>query len=230
VVLGDARFDVSIANHGPLTCAFGALPIGSTATKTSTPADSVSSNDTVGCYHRWAVSAAGLLTRHSRGKDPTVLTTAALVVATLLSSAAIALPPAGADISVDFTSSSSTVLLPGAKLDLSITNHGPDPLTSATVVVQFGATAGSTWPTPCAFDTAAKTLTCTFSALPVGSTATISATVYFGVNGRPTHFFNTATRTASTPSDPNSANDTDTMRCSFSGSWFPPPPGPTLYC
>ncbi len=159
-----------------------------------------------------------------------MLTTAALLAATLLGAAATTPLPAGADISVGFNLTSSTVLLPGALAEVSITNHGPQPLTSATVAVQFGANALTIPPTPCAFDRAAKTLTCTFGPLPVGSTAMIPTTIYFLLGGAPTRFSNTATRTASTPSDPNSANDTDTEDCTYFGGGFPPPPIQTLYC
>lgn len=166
-----------------------------------------------------------------------MLLSAATLVASLLGAMATPLsgatapapPPASADISVDLTSTGRTILLPGANFDLSITNNGPDPLTSATVVVQFGVQAGTTPPAPCTFDAVSK-LTCAFGALPVGSTAKVSTTVYFRVSGPPMRFSNTATRTTSTPADPNGANDIDTVGCSFLGSSFPPPPIPTLYC
>ena len=169
-----------------------------------------------------------------------MLTTAALLAATVLGAAATA-PPAtgaaatvppvtGADIAVGLASSSSTLLLPGARFDLSITNHGPEPLTSATVVVRFGADAAPALPPSCAFDGATEALTCTFGALPAGGTATASTTVYFLISGPPTRFSNTATRTASTPADPDSANDTASVGCSFQGSTFPPLPVPSLYC
>lgn len=161
-----------------------------------------------------------------------MLTTAALLAATLLGAAVTTPPPAGSDISVDLTLTSTKVLLPGAYYEVSITNHGPDPLTSATVVVQFGVDAASGWPQPCPAD-GPRTLTCTFGALPVGETATISSPypMYMSVYGRPFRFDNTATRTASTPSDPNSANDTDTESCSYlGGGGIPPSPVPTLYC
>jgi hypothetical protein len=158
-----------------------------------------------------------------------VLSFAAALAATLLGAAATTPFPTGADISVDLNME-STVLLNGAHVEVSITNHGPKPLASATVVVQFGANAAPTQPMPCAFDGAAETLTCSFGALPVGSTATIPTTVYFLISGRPIRFSNTATRTASTPSDPNSANDTDSEDCNYIGGGFPPPPIPTLYC
>ncbi|ONI87562.1 hypothetical protein ALI144C_09270 [Actinosynnema sp. ALI-1.44] len=160
-----------------------------------------------------------------------MLTTAALLAATLLGAAATAPLPVAADISVDLAVTSTTYLLPGANFELSITNQGPEPLTSATVVVRFGADGGPTFPTPCAFDSAADTLTCPFGALPVGGTAKISFTAYFAIGGPPMHFTNTATRTASTPLDPDSANDSDSVRCDYIGSGgFPPPAVRTLYC
>nr|WP_225953719.1 DUF11 domain-containing protein [Kibdelosporangium phytohabitans] len=157
------------------------------------------------------------------------MTTAALLAATLLSGAANVPLPARADISVDLALT-STIVLPGARVELSITNHGPEPLTSATIVVRFGADAGVAQPAPCTFDAAADTLTCPFGPLPVGGTATISTTTYFLLGGPPTRFANTAARTVSTPLDPNSANDTDSEYCTYLGGGFPPPPVPTLYC
>lgn len=162
-----------------------------------------------------------------------MLTTAALLAATLLGAAATAPVPSGADISVDLALTSTTVLLPGAYVDVSITNNGPDPLTSATVVVQFGVNVASGYPQPCPLDAATDTLTCTFGALPPGATATISSgyPVTMVVGGKPFRFANTATRTASTPSDPVSANDTDTEYCYYAGGGgIPLPPVPTLFC
>ena len=153
-----------------------------------------------------------------------MLTTAALLAATLTA------PLPAADLAVDLDATSFTVLLPGATVDLSITNHGPDPLTSATVVVHFGANAAPARTEQCTFDGDTENLTCTFGALPAGATATISATVYFLISGPPQRFTNTATRTASSPADPDGTDDTDSVDCSFLGSSFPPSPVPTLYC
>lgn len=160
-----------------------------------------------------------------------MLTTAALLAATLLGATATAPLPSGADLSVDLHLATTVVLLPSAQVHLSVTNHGPDPLTSATVVVRFGVDAWAFQPAPCTFDPTADTLTCPFGALPAGATATISTNVHLLVGGPPLLFDNTATRTASTPADPNGANDTDTHRCYYTGGGgIPPPPTPTLHC
>jgi Domain of unknown function DUF11 len=154
-----------------------------------------------------------------------VFSAALLVAASLLGP-----PSATADIAVDLDAITQPVLLQISTFDVTVTNHGPDPVTSATVVVQFDARAYPPGTSPCAYDATAKTLTCTFGPLAVGGTATISTTILFPTNGPPTTYFNTATRTASTPTDPNSTNDSDQHNCVFLGGGFPPSPVQSLYC
>lgn len=151
--------------------------------------------------------------------------------AALLVAASLLGPPtATADIAVDLDARTQPVLLQISTFDVTITNHGPDPVTSATVVVQFDTRAYAPGASPCAYDATAETLTCTFGALPVGGTATMSTQILFPTNGPPTMYLNTATRTTSTPPDPNSTNDSDPNNCVFLGGSFPPSPIQTLYC
>ena len=136
----------------------------------------------------------------------------------------------GADLKVRLSAVGS-LLLAGARYTVSITNNGPEPLTSATVVVRLDPRAFTTSGSPaCPFDTTADTLTCTFGALPVGGTATSSESVYFVINDNRATLDATATRTASAPSDPSARNDTDSVACTYQA----PPPfgtgGPLTTC
>jgi hypothetical protein len=154
--------------------------------------------------------------------------TAALVLAASLLGAMPA--QQAADLSVDLDAQ-GLLLLPGARYDVSITNHGPDALESATVVVTLEHPVMQSTPTACVLDTAARTLTCSFGSLPAGGTVTASGYVYYLINGAPKSVKATATRTASTPSDPDPSNDTDTKTCWFEGpSGIPPSIHPPLRC
>lgn len=154
--------------------------------------------------------------------------TAALALAASLLGA----PPAqqAADLSVDLLAR-GTLLLPGARYDVVITNHGPDALESATVVVTLEHQVLGTAPTACVVDTVARTMTCSFGPLPAGGTATASGYVNYLITGPPRQVTATANRTASTPADPNPGNDTDTKSCWYSGPpGIPLPPYPPLWC
>jgi hypothetical protein len=158
-----------------------------------------------------------------------VFTTALALVASLVVAAPVQ-QSAAADLSVGLSAQHSTVVLPGARYDVTVTNHGPDPLESATVFVTFEypVTRGGT--PPCAVST--KTMTCEFGSVPVGGTATMSVWIYyFGLPG-PGPVTATATRTASNPPDPNAGNDTATERCWYYGpSGIPIQPyPPPLWC
>ena len=74
----------------------------------------------------------------------------------------------------------------------------------------------ATMPANCTADGPAQTITCDFGPLPAGSTATASPVLYlmhhdmgFG------QFSATATRTASTPLDPNPGNDSAVHDCHY---------------
>jgi hypothetical protein len=131
----------------------------------------------------------------------------------------------GADLAVDLAAT-GTVLIPGARYDVTVTNNGPAALTSATVVVALdpGTYSGST--SPCVVNGAANTMTCSFGPLPAGGTATLGGWAYFSLPLSQTSVDATATRTASVPADPQPGNDTDTAHCTYTSEpgVFPPPP------
>lgn len=159
-----------------------------------------------------------------------MFTTALLLAASLFGAAPTA------DLAVDLEAGHETLLLPGARYDVTITNHGPEPIDSATVVVTFEYQTLSSATEPCVHEPTAYTITCTFGPLAAGATATLSRTIYYlglpwASPSRPTPVNATATRTASTPADPNPANDADTKRCLYRGpAGIPPSPFPTLSC
>lgn len=155
-----------------------------------------------------------------------------LTIAALVAGLLGVVPQSGsADLAVDLNAQ-NTILLAGARYDVTITNNGPDRLESATVVVQLdNAPLPSGAQNTCTVDRDARTLTCDFGALAVGASATRSATVYYSLGGRPRLIYATATRTASTPADPNQANDSDTKTCFYNGAQgIPIPPTPSLTC
>jgi hypothetical protein len=158
-----------------------------------------------------------------------MFTTALLLAASLFGAAPTA------DLAVDLKAQ-GTYLLPGARYDVTITNHGPEPLASATVVVTLQYQTWLSTTEPCVHDSAAYAITCTFGPLAAGATATLSRTVYYSgipldTPSRPTPVDATATRTASIPADPNPANDADTKRCWYWGpAGIPPSTIPPLTC
>lgn len=151
------------------------------------------------------------------------LLVAAVAAGLLVPGAPAAATASSADLAVDLTPD-SMVLLPLVDYQVSVTNNGPQPLTSATVVVSLDPRATPPSSPPCAYANA--TLTCTFGALPVGATATLTNRVYYDVMYTEAVLDATATRTASTPADPVAANDTDTARCRHEQEsvGFPPLP------
>jgi hypothetical protein len=116
-------------------------------------------------------------------------------------------------------SSVGYLLVPYGRFDISITNRGAAPLQSASVTLRADRPMNPTQ-TPCVVDQPASTLTCQFGAVPVGATATASSVILFNMiyNPRGDRVHLTVSRDASTPVDPNPANDTAVGTC----SWYPP--------
>jgi hypothetical protein len=127
-----------------------------------------------------------------------------------------------ADVAVDLEAR-PTLLIPAAYYDVTVTNNGPDALTSATVVVRFARKTLPASSSPCVHDTTAGTLTCTFGPLAAGATATKTTYIHFFLSSTPGPVDATATRTASAPADPDPVNDADAENCWYrGGSVFPP--------
>jgi len=137
--------------------------------------------------------------------------------------------PASADLAVGLGATGS-LLISEVFYSVSVTNNGPGALASASVTVRMDPRVGFlTGTSPCTLDKAAATLTCPFGSLPSGATATDKASVYFYVFMRPFTIKATATRTSSTPADPNNANDSASHDCFWAYSGGSTPPS-RMYC
>ncbi|MEU5434403.1 glycine-rich protein [Streptomyces sp. NPDC020719] len=127
-------------------------------------------------------------------------------------SVSITYAPAVADIAVHVTAQPRLgILVPYLRYNLTADNTGPDAAASATITASLprgttatGLSAGCT--------SSPGTVTCTYEAIASGAGATKSFDI-------PLHLLSlgrvsvTGARTASTPTDPNAANDSDTADC-----------------
>ncbi|MGC5399221.1 hypothetical protein ACPXCP_26200 [Streptomyces sp. DT20] len=122
--------------------------------------------------------------------------------------------PAGAapeaDLAVALTATHAPGLL-GGRIDytLTLTNNGPDTLTSATVTATLPP--GTATSPDCAITPG--TATCTATALASGASTTRHVSVPVALLSLGTPYTVTATRTTSAPTDPHPANDTATRTC-----------------
>ncbi len=134
--------------------------------------------------------------------------------------------PADADLAVELDAVGHFVM-PGAQYTISLTNNGPQALTSATVVIQLDPRAGGVFnPPPCPYDEVADTLTCSFGAIAVGATAVMATSWVVYSLTTATQVDATATLATSTPSDPDPANDSASSTCDYRADpgGFPPVP------
>ncbi|MBM7774407.1 putative repeat protein (TIGR01451 family) [Actinokineospora baliensis] len=152
------------------------------------------------------VCAAG-----TTGACSSYLTGIAALDAGSSTSAAVVAGPPSADTGVKLVAAAPLL---GARIDytVTITNNGPDATTSGSVIVTLpGATTGVT-STTCNPNPATRTATCPIGALPPGAVATHTVQASFGVLALgPLNA--TATRTISTPTDPNPGNNASTASC-----------------
>jgi hypothetical protein len=139
---------------------------------------------------------------------------AAVAIVTVFSAPAVSAKTAEADLAVHLGAFGLT--LPMVFYAVSVTNNGPDPITSATVVVHVDPRA-SFLGAPCTLDKPSATLTCQFGSLGSGATATIRSPVHFNLQAS-TLLNATATLATSTPADPNSANNSESHSCYWDGS------------
>ncbi len=137
-----------------------------------------------------------------------------------------------ADLAVGLNASEVLLLTRTVKYDVSVTNNGPASLGSATVTVQLPVYAFASSGKACSFDSGNDTLSCPFVDLAPGATATVTAWIPYSVPHKGvTPLPATATLTASTPADPNAANDSDEANCYHIPSDGPlVPPPPQVFC
>ncbi|MGB3441417.1 MAG: hypothetical protein WBA97_21920, partial [Actinophytocola sp.] len=128
----------------------------------------------------------------------------------------VAFGPAEPEADLDINLTAATVFLQPSRIDYTVTatNDGPDALTSATVVTAVpSSTSSVTNLGPCSYNNTLKQVSCPVGALANNSSTnfTFRATISGLTIGLPLNA--AAQRTASTPDDPNPANDTDTANC-----------------
>ncbi|MFD7291230.1 hypothetical protein [Streptomyces sp. NPDC059863] len=142
--------------------------------------------------------------------DTATHTTSGIPVGTTPVDIAIAERPT-ADVGVELTATPRPGLLNG-RIDytVTLTNHGPRTLASATVTVDLPTPTGATSP-DCTLTTGKAT--CTTTGLAPGAGTTHRITVPVAVLSLGTPYTVTATRTTSTPTDPNPANDSASRTC-----------------
>ena len=123
---------------------------------------------------------------------------------------AVVNPPA-ADIAVRLTAS-STLLSPTITYKITGTNLGPGQVTSGTITLRVPDSTVFVSSSTCSYVAATRTASCSVGQLPNGASVvhTVRATQGVLTLGP---LSATATRTTSTPADPNPANDRSTASC-----------------
>ena len=122
-------------------------------------------------------------------------------------------PPANADLGVDLDATAAGLLVSHVNYHLAVTNNGPGTASAATITTQLPAAATSIASSTCTYSSSTDQVSCPISSIANGATTNITFRAYFGLLtiGLPLHA--TATRTASSPTDPNAANDSDSANC-----------------
>ncbi|MCB7135594.1 DUF11 domain-containing protein [Cellulosimicrobium marinum] len=121
---------------------------------------------------------------------------------------------ADADLGVSLDAVAGPLLSSQITYTLDVTNSGPADATASvvTVAVPSQASSATGLPPGCTYSSGNDTITCDTAAVANGTTATRSFTVNVGLlslGSLPA----TATRTSSSPTDPNAANDTASANC-----------------
>ncbi|MFD6418773.1 hypothetical protein [Streptomyces sp. NPDC060194] len=124
------------------------------------------------------------------------------------------LPPAAADLGVALTATAGPLLSSQIGYAATVTNKGPGAATASTttVALPIQTTSVTGLSTGCTYASGPRTVTCNSGPLANGASATRTFTANLGLLSLgPLNA--TATRTSSTPNDPNPANDTATTSC-----------------
>jgi YVTN family beta-propeller protein len=126
----------------------------------------------------------------------------------------VAIGNRSADLSVKLAASPSGLLVHEVTFTATVTNQGPGTATAGTL--KFSYANGFVSPTApgCTVDAGARTATCALGAIANGASATRSLKLTVGLLTISGSMPVSITRTASAPTDPNAANDTDTVTCS----------------
>jgi Domain of unknown function DUF11 len=94
-----------------------------------------------------------------------------------------------------------------------INNLGPDTATSVTFTVQLPRQVVSATGPNCTYSRRTDIATCTLGPVPGESAVLWDLEARFGALSYGVHLATTATRAASSPADPNPANDSTTVTC-----------------
>jgi uncharacterized repeat protein (TIGR01451 family) len=122
-------------------------------------------------------------------------------------------PPANADLGVDLSASAHGLLTSHINYDAAVTNNGPATATGVTITTQLPSAATGITSSTCTYSSSTDRVSCPISSIANGATTHATFKAYFGLLtiGLPLH--STATRTASSPTDNNATNDSDTASC-----------------
>jgi YVTN family beta-propeller protein len=122
-------------------------------------------------------------------------------------------PVTNADLSVALTGTPHGLLPHTVTFAATLTNHGPAAVSTATVRLSYPTGFVSPSAPGCTVNPTARTVTCAVGPLAAGASTTKPITLTIGLLTLGLYLNVTATRTASTPADPNAANDSSTDTC-----------------
>ncbi|WP_051223880.1 DUF11 domain-containing protein [Conexibacter woesei] len=122
-------------------------------------------------------------------------------------------PPANADLGVDLSATAHGLLTSHINYDAAVTNNGPATATGITITTQLPTAATGITSSTCTYSSSTDQVSCPISSIANSATTHATFKAYFGLLtiGLPLHA--TATRTASSPTDPVATNDSDTAYC-----------------
>ena len=126
----------------------------------------------------------------------------------------VAIGNRGADLSVKLTANPAGLLVHEVTFIATVKNNGPAPVSGA--MVKFSYANGFVSPSApgCTVNASARTATCSIGAVANGASTTKSLKLTVGLLTISSSLPVTVTRTASTPTDGNAANDSGTVSCS----------------
>jgi YVTN family beta-propeller protein len=154
------------------------------------------------------------------GNGVSVLSTATNSVSTVIPTPdssqpyMVAIGNRSADLAVKLTANPAGLLVHEVTFTATVTNKGPGSASGATVKFSYANGFVSPSAPGCTVNAGARTATCQFGALANGASASKSLRLTVGLLTISGSMPVTATRTASTPTDGNAANDSSTVTCS----------------
>lgn len=120
--------------------------------------------------------------------------------------------PQAADVAVAMTASPRGVLTSRITYVITVTNDGPSPASAVRVTANYAAGLSYGGSDDCTRVSGTRTVHCDVSSLAPGASRTLRFSANAGLLALGS-FTTTAQRTASTPADPNAANDTASTSC-----------------